>query len=145
LIVLNSVAKRIVDSRRGKHPEYVFTYGKKNGGKPVSVMNNNGWRTAWIKAGLPVQDDIRRGVHNLKHTLGRRLRAVGCPTETRKALPGHTNGDITTHYSAAELEELERWLEKAAQRKAAQTPTLISLKNRSKAKCRKSVGKNKKG
>ena len=28
------------------------------------------------------------------------------PVETRKALMGHTNGDITTHYSEPELMEL---------------------------------------
>jgi hypothetical protein len=28
------------------------------------------------------------------------------PLETRKILLGHKNGDITTHYSAPELEEL---------------------------------------
>ena len=28
------------------------------------------------------------------------------PLETRKVLLGHRNGDITTHYSAPELEEL---------------------------------------
>ena len=45
-------------------------------------------------------------VHDLKHTFGRRLRAAGVPLETRKVLLGHKNGDITTHYSAPELEEL---------------------------------------
>ena len=45
-------------------------------------------------------------VHDLKHTFGRRLRAAGVPEETRKVLLGHRNGDITTHYSAAELAEL---------------------------------------
>jgi integrase len=45
-------------------------------------------------------------VHDLKHTFGRRLRAAGVPEETRKVLLGHKNGDITTHYSAAELAEL---------------------------------------
>jgi len=34
------------------------------------------WRPAWRKAGLPVNDEYKRGVHNLKHTFGRRLRAV---------------------------------------------------------------------
>ena len=45
-------------------------------------------------------------VHDLKHTFGRRLRATGGPLETRKALRGHKNGDITTHYSAIEVSEL---------------------------------------
>jgi integrase len=45
-------------------------------------------------------------VHDLKHTYGRRLRAAGVPLETRRVLLGHKNGDITTHYSAPELQEL---------------------------------------
>ncbi len=45
-------------------------------------------------------------VHDLLHTFGRRLRATGVSEETRKVLLGHRNGDITTHYSAAELAEL---------------------------------------
>ena len=45
-------------------------------------------------------------VHDLKHTFGRRLRAAGVELESRKVLLGHRNGDITTHYSAPELEEL---------------------------------------
>ncbi len=43
---------------------------------------------------------------DLKHTFRRRLRAAGVPVEMRKVLLGHRNGDITTHYSAPELEEL---------------------------------------
>lgn len=46
--------------------------------------------------------DIR--VHDLKHKFRRRLRSGSL--ETRSALVGHKNGDITTHYSAPELQEL---------------------------------------
>ncbi len=45
-------------------------------------------------------------VHDLKHTFGRRLRAAGVGEETRKVLLGHTNRDITTHYSAVDIAEL---------------------------------------
>ncbi len=45
-------------------------------------------------------------VHDLRHTFGRRLRAFGVNKETRSALFGHKTGDITTHYSAAEIQEL---------------------------------------
>ncbi len=45
-------------------------------------------------------------VHDLRHTVGRRLRAAGVNRETRAALLGHKTGDITTHYSQAELQEL---------------------------------------
>jgi len=58
----------------------------------------------------------RERAHNLKHTLGHRLRSVCCPIEIRKVLPGHRDGDITTHYSAAELEELLIWLERVTDR-----------------------------
>jgi hypothetical protein len=39
-------------------------------------------------------------------SFGRRLRAAGMPNEIRKVLLGHKNSDITTHYSAPEMEEL---------------------------------------
>ena len=45
-------------------------------------------------------------VHDLKHTFGRRPRAVGVPLETRRVLLGHRNGDITSQYSAPKIEEL---------------------------------------
>lgn len=47
------------------------------------------------KAGLS-----RGRVHDLKHTLGRRLRTAGVLLETRKVLRGDKTGDITSHYSA---------------------------------------------
>ena len=63
-------------------------------------------------------------MHNLRHTFGRRLRAAGVPLETRKALLGHANGDITTHYSTAEIGELLDACERVNDRGIAQTPTL---------------------
>jgi hypothetical protein len=45
-------------------------------------------------------------VHDLRHTVGRRLRALQVPFETRRDVLGHKNGNITTHYSAAEVREL---------------------------------------
>ncbi|RDH89839.1 MAG: integrase [endosymbiont of Seepiophila jonesi] len=69
-----------------------------------------------------------KGVHNLRHTFGRRLRGAGVPLETRKALLGHANGDITTHYSAAELSELLDAVEKIVDRGIAQTPTLTVVR-----------------
>ena len=51
-------------------------------------------------------------------------RGTGVLLEPRKALPGHASGDITTHYSAAELSELLEAVEKIVDRGIAQTPTL---------------------
>lgn len=91
-------------------------------------MHNSAWKRSWEKAGLPVEADIRKGVRNLRHTLGRRLRSAGVPPETRKALLGHANGDITTHYSAAELNELKEAVEKIVDQRVAQTPTLTLVR-----------------
>jgi integrase len=97
LIVLNDTAQKVIDSIRGNHDIYVFTFR----GKPINRMNNNGWRNARRKAGL---EHVR--VHDLKHTFGRRLRSAGVSLEDRADLLGHKTGRMTTHYSAAELENL---------------------------------------
>jgi integrase len=97
LVVLNRVAKSVVDEVRGVHPEFVFTYQ----GNRVLTMNNTAWKSARKRAGLA---QVR--VHDLKHTFGRRLRAANVSFEDRQDLLGHKSGRITTHYSAAELSNL---------------------------------------
>lgn len=185
LVVLNRVARAVVDSERGVHPEFVFTYN----GRPVSNLRSSAWEKARMRVAFKFAkeqseqfDVVRREthysksvemvgkrarrpqvssvvsledlnaarkkeglkplrptskdvwfqltveagrkffathwpefeglfslrVHDLKHTFGRRLRAAGVSQETRKVLLGHTNGDITTHYSAPEIAELIR-------------------------------------
>jgi integrase len=123
VVVLNAIAGRVVDSRRGMHSEHVFTFR----GKPVTKLHNSAWKRAWQKAGLPTEQGILKGVHNLRHTFGRRLRAAGVPLETRKALLGHSNGDITTHYSAAELNELIHAAESIVTRGRTETPNLMLI------------------
>jgi integrase len=97
LVVLNRIASSVVNAQSGKHPTHVFTYR----GKPVTRMLNTAWLRARKRAGL---SQVR--VHDLKHTLGRRLRAAGVSFEDRQDLLGHRSGRITTHYSAAELSRL---------------------------------------
>ena len=103
VVVLNDVAKRVIDAQRGLHDEFVFVASKGKPRKPIRYMNNTAWQNARKKAELP---QVR--VHDLKHTFGRRLRTAGVPLETRKVLLGHKSGDITSHYSAPELAELIR-------------------------------------
>lgn len=122
LVVLNRVARSVIDEMRGQHSERVFTWR----GRPVTRLNNTAWRKARRKAGL---DGVR--VHDLKHTFGRRLRAAGVSRETRKVLLGHTNGDITSHYSAPELEELISAAEKVSVQKSGKSPALVVLKRKS--------------
>jgi integrase len=97
LVVLNRVAQSVVANRRGVNSEYVFTYK----GQPVGYMLNTGWRKAREAERLS-----RVRVHDLKHTVGRCLRAAGVSFEDRQDLLGHRSGRITTHYSAAELSRL---------------------------------------
>ncbi len=119
LVVLNRVARSVIEEVRGEHTEYVFTYR----GKPVTAMNNTAWQTARDRAGLsPVR------VHDLKHTFGRRLRAAGVSFEDRQDLLGHRSGRITTHYSAAELESLIAATEKACGQDSRKSPALVLLK-----------------
>lgn len=124
LIMLNDIAKSVIDSVRGIDPVYVFTCK----GKPMARMNNSAWRRAWTKAGLPVGEGYLKGVHNLKHTFGRRLRAAGVALETRKVLLGHKNGDITTHYSVPEISELLRAASSVCSRSSRKTPALAIVR-----------------
>jgi len=133
LVVLNEVARSVIDACRGVHPEFVFTYK----GKPIETMNNNGWQKARERAagcfeqefGQSAHPGFRRvRVHDLKHTCGRRLRAAGVSLETRKVLLGHRNGDITSHYSAPELRELIDAAQRICRDESGKTPALTLLK-----------------
>lgn len=124
LVILNDIAKSVVEAQRGLNPDYVFPYL----GKPITGMTNTAWNRAWKEAGLPTSRAYLRGVHNLKHTFGRRLRAAGVPMETRKVLLGHTNGDITTHYSVPEIEELLTAANKVCERSSRKTPALTVVR-----------------
>lgn len=93
LVVLNTIAREVVEQQRGRHPEFVFTYRN----RPIQRMLNTGWRRARAAVELSVR------VHDLKHTFGRRLRAAGVSFEDRQDLLGHKSARITTHYSSAEL------------------------------------------
>lgn len=117
LVVMNSVARRIVDGQRGLHLDIVFPYGQPDEYGPTAMhrMNDSAWKKARVRAAAkweeahgtaahPGYRSLR--IHDLKHTFGRRLRAAGVTEEDRKALLGHKNGSITSHYSAAELDQL---------------------------------------
>ncbi|MGB5630547.1 MAG: site-specific integrase, partial [Woeseiaceae bacterium] len=97
VVVLNSIARRVVDEQRGKHPEFVFTYR----GRPTKSIHNWGWKHARARANLK---QVR--VHDLRHTFGHRLRAAGVSYEDRQDLLGHKSDRITTHYSAPDIARL---------------------------------------
>ena len=116
LVILNTVARSVIDEVRGEHPEYVFTYKH----HPVTAMNNTAWQKTRKRAGLA---HVR--IHDLKHTYGRRLRAAGVMFEDRQDLLGHKSGRITTHYSAAELANLIEAANRVCESNSRKSPALV--------------------
>ena len=144
IVVLNRVARSVIESQRGLDPRYVFTYcppaRKAISGelqtaparRPVGTMITKAWTKAreraadkWEKMmGKPAAEGFRNvRVHDLKHTFGRRLRASGVSFEDRQDLLGHKSTRITTHYSAAELASLIAASEKALEKGPTKVPT----------------------
>lgn len=66
-------------------------------------------------------------VHDLKHTFGRRLRAMGVNFEDRQDLLGHKSGRITTHYSTAELNNLIQAANKVCDMEQGARSTLLRI------------------
>ncbi len=118
LVVLNDIARSVVNARRGKHPTHVFAYK----GKPIIRMLNSSWCRVRKTVGL---EQVR--VHDLKHTFGRRLRAAGVSFEDRQDLLGHRSGRMTTHYSAAELSKLIEAANSVCER-SGNRPELVVLR-----------------
>lgn len=119
VVVLNRVARSVVEAARGAHPVQVFTYE----GHPLTRMLNTAWKGARQRAADRYAEEIggeapwgfrHLRVHDLRHTLGRRARSVGVPLEDREDILGHASGRMTTHYSAAEVGRLLEALERVA-------------------------------
>lgn len=145
LIVLNRVARSVIDSVRGQHPEFVFVRPVEtrsdDGAKFMSLkrMNGTAWRNARERAadkweqrnGQPTPSGLRQvRVHDLKHTFGRRLRAAGVSFEDRQDLLGHKSSRITTHYSSAELGNLIAAAERVCEEKSHNSPASILFRRR---------------
>ena len=97
MLICNTVAQSIIESQRGVNPIYVFTYN----GHRVETMNNSAWQRARRLANL---DDLH--VHDLRHTVGMRLREAEVREETIADILWHTRQGMTAHYSVAQASEL---------------------------------------
>ncbi len=111
LVVLNRVAKSIIEGQRGISREWVFPYN----GTAMHRMNDSAWKKARVRAAKLWQEQHLRPahpgfasirVHDLKHTFGRRLKAAAVSLEDRKSLLGHKSGSVTSHYSGAEIGQM---------------------------------------
>ena len=133
LVVCNSVAQSVIEAVRGQHDEFVFVYRRERVRnvdqtpampyRPVQVMNNSGWQTARKAAGL---GDLH--VHDLRHTVGMRLREAGVPEGTISDVLWHTTATMTRHYSVAQIVELHAALEKIKADTGAWNKSLQTLR-----------------
>ena len=123
VLVCNSVAQSIVDEARGEHDEFVFTYrrGRSRPG-PITAMDNTAWQNGTARAGWP---DLH--VHDLRHTVGMRLREAGVIEETRDDILWHKRPGMPAHYSVAQVVEIREALELITSERHAQNVSLASL------------------
>ncbi|MGH8704153.1 MAG: tyrosine-type recombinase/integrase [Burkholderiales bacterium] len=103
ILVCNSVAQSVIEAMRGKHPEYVFPYR----GNRIETMNNTAWQRARKMAKVP---DLH--IHDLRHTVGMRLREAEVREETIADILWHTRPGMTAHYSVAQVAELVEALDR---------------------------------
>ena len=123
VVVLNDIAKSVIQKRHSEHLKYVFAY--KN--HPVKSMGGTAFQKARKRAASKLPSIRNVGIHNLKHTYGARLRAAGVPEEDRNFLTGHKGRmSMTTYYSAPELSKMLEY----SNRVCRQDDKLILLKRR---------------
>jgi integrase len=68
LVVLNAIAKSVIENERGKHGEFVFSYK----GNPVTTLYNSAWKRVHEKVGLPqVPEGTRPARARSTPTVGR--------------------------------------------------------------------------
>ena len=140
LVVLNDVAKAIIEAQRGLHKIWVFPYK----GNRLVKMNSSAWKHSRVRAAATWKNEKREPahpgfshlrVHDLTHTFGRRLRVKGVAFEDRQALLGHKSSSVTTDYSAAEIEHLIAQANKVTIIGQRSSPTLTVLRRRSALHC----------
>jgi integrase len=123
VVLLNDIAKSVIEKHLGDHPEFVFVYK----GHPVTSMGGTAFQKARKRAASKLASIRNVGIHCLKHTYGARLRAAGVPEEDRNFLTGHKGRmSMTTYYSAPELAKMLEY----SNRVCKQNDNLILLKRR---------------
>lgn len=109
IVVCNSIAQSLIDKQRCRHDEFVFTYYKQVKHDhlkspsyfPTKSMYNTAWQTARKRAGL---GDLH--VHDLRHTVGMRLRLSGVSERTQDEILWHSSKSMAQHYASAQIREI---------------------------------------
>ena len=108
-IICNSIARSVVNRQQGG--EYVFV----RDGKMIKTWCRE-FKQAYGATGMRRDPYLKTGAHNLRHTFGTRLGAVGAPEWIIKRLLGHANSNITQDYTQPVLEIGLEWTEKLTNR-----------------------------
>jgi len=119
VLVCNTVAQSIIEMQRGKHPEYVFPYQ----GHRIETMNNNSWQRVRKLAGI---SDLH--IHDLRHTVGMRLREAGTREETIADILWHTRQGMTAHYSVVQIDELAEALNRITDERSRVNRSLAMIR-----------------
>lgn len=142
LVVLNSVAREIVERQRGLHPTFVFVsrMGSRYGSPLCACYfrRHREWAVSKYeeRIGSPAPDGFRTmRFHDLRHTFGHRLLAAGASIEVRAALFGHAlprgvarHAAVTAHYSVADYMKLRAAVEQICDSNFRNSPTLPMLR-----------------
>lgn len=89
-VSLNDAAMRILNTRRGMHREWVFTYR----GKPIKCLTTKCWYNALERAGIK---DFRW--HDLRHTWASWLVQEGVPLYAVQEMGGWKSGAMVRRYA----------------------------------------------
>lgn len=123
VLVLNRVSQSVLESRRGQHATHVFSYRS----HPVQTMSNTAWQNGRRAAGEedPYLADLH--VHDLRHTVGMRLREANVRESTVADLLWHEHRNMTAHYSVGQIDELVAALDLIADESGRGNKTLHML------------------
>lgn len=139
LLVLNDAAQAIVESQRGLHPRFVFTYKdhRHPGGRDrLYTTRTSGFLHARRRASERYEKELNRPcpwgfrnfrVHDWRHTFGRRLRAAGVSWEDRRDLLAHKSSTVTTDYSAGEIGNLVQAANQVIKSRESPARTLLRI------------------
>jgi integrase len=143
LLILNSIAREIVERQRNQHKDVVFVSGRYRSPWTTSFMGN--FLKYTRMAALAVYKE-RLGkltpdgfatvrFHDLRHTFGHRLTCAGVPRDQIGELLGHSNrttssklGWITGHYCSADYFTLRAAVEKLCDPNFRKIPTIPTLR-----------------
>ena len=98
------MARRILQQQVGKDPDFVFPH--RSVSKPINK--------AWVKAGLPDQKLVKKGINNLRITFSNRLGYAGASEDERNVLLGLKYSEQAQQYAVMNLARLAELVEATA-------------------------------